>query len=141
MLTTEPDRYLELLINYPPRPIQTQEQCTEVQAQIDRILDSENISSAQQEYLNLLGTLVREYEEKHISIPDLSGVELLKVLMDELEIQAKDLTNIFKTESILTDILDGNRPLTIEHIEQLADRFKLSPSIFLSSIKNQHPKS
>jgi HTH-type transcriptional regulator / antitoxin HigA len=137
MLTTEPDRYLELLINYPPRPIQTQEQCLEVQAQIDRILDSENISSVQQEYLNLLGTLVREYEDKHISIPDLSGVELLKVLMDELEIQAKDLIIIFKTESILIDILHGNLSLTIEHIEQLAERFKVYPSIFLSKNKTR----
>lgn len=137
MLTTESDRYLELLINYPPRPIKTQEQCTEVQAQIDRILDSENISGAQQEYLNLLGTLVREYEEKHITIPDLSGVELLKVLMDELGLQANDLISIFKTESISIDILDGNLPLTIEHIEQLAERFKVSPSIFLSISKNR----
>jgi hypothetical protein len=35
MLATEPDRYLELLINYPPRPIQTKEQCQEVQVKID----------------------------------------------------------------------------------------------------------
>lgn len=137
MLATESDRYLELLINYPPRPIKTKEQCREVQAQIDRILDSKTISSAQQEYLSLLGTLVHEYEEKHILIPDLSGVELLKVLMDEMEIKAKDLINIFESESILTDVVNGDRPLTIEHIEQLADHFKVSPSIFLTKSKYQ----
>jgi HTH-type transcriptional regulator / antitoxin HigA len=135
MLATEPDRYLELLINYPPRPIQTKEQCREVQAQIDRILDSETISSAQQEYLNLLGTLVREYEDKHILIPDLSGIELIEVLMEEFELKAEDLTSIFGTESVLIDILNGDRPLTIEQIEQLADRFKVSPSVFLSNSK------
>ena len=135
MLTTEPDRYLELLINYPPRPIKTKEQCREVQAQIDRLLDSKTINLEQQEYLNLLGTLVREYEDKHIVMPDLSGVELLKVLMDELDLQPEDLTSIFGTGSILTDVLNGDCRLTIEHIEQLADRFNVSPSIFLSNSK------
>jgi HTH-type transcriptional regulator / antitoxin HigA len=137
MLATEPDRYLELLINYPPRPIQTKEQCREVQAQIDRILDSENINLEQQEYLNLLGTLVREYEDKYILIPDLSGIELLKVLMDELDIEAKSLISIFGTESILTDVLNGDCPLTIEHIECLSSRFNISPSIFLSNTRRR----
>lgn len=136
MLATESDRYLELLINYPPRPIKTNEQCQEVQAQIDRILDSETISSAQQEYLNLLGTLIREYEEKHVLLPVLSGVELLKISIDEMAIEAKDLIDIFESESMLTAILNGDSSLTIAHVEQLANRLKVSPSIFLAKSKS-----
>jgi HTH-type transcriptional regulator/antitoxin HigA len=77
-----------------------------------------------------LGLLVYEYEEKYVLIPDLNGVELLKALIDELGLKQKDLVPIFKTESIISDVLNGKRKLTVEHIEKLADFFQVSPSVF-----------
>ncbi|WP_198940848.1 hypothetical protein [Scytonema sp. HK-05] len=43
-----------------------------------------------QDYLNVLGTLVHEYEQKHKPIPDISGVELLKALIAEFGLRQKD---------------------------------------------------
>ncbi|WP_243147166.1 hypothetical protein [Scytonema sp. UIC 10036] len=47
---------------------------------IDSLIDKGDLTSDEQDYLNVLGTLVHEYEEKHKSIPDIYGVELLKAL-------------------------------------------------------------
>ena len=130
MLVTNPDRYVELLIQFPPRPIDSADDLIATQTVIDRLLDTKILEPEEKDYLNLLGMLVYEYEKKHISIPDLQGVELLKALIEELDLKQKDLVPIFKTESIVSAILSGQRKLTIEHIEKLATFFHVSPSVF-----------
>lgn len=132
MFTTEPNSYIELLQKFPPRPIKSEVEFLAVQEVIDNLLDSGEITPEKRDYINVLGILVHEYEEKHVSIPDLSGVELLKALIDEFSLKQKDLVSIFKTESIVSAILNGQRRFTVEHIEKLADFFHISPSVFFS---------
>jgi HTH-type transcriptional regulator / antitoxin HigA len=132
MFTTEPDSYIDLLQKFPPRPIKSEAELLAVQEIIDTLLDSGDLTSDQQDYINVLGILVHEYEEKYVPIPDLSGVELLKALIDELNLKQKDLVPIFKTESIVSAILNGQRKFTVEHIEKMADFFNISPSAFFS---------
>lgn len=127
-----PDRYIDLLQKFPPRPIKSEAELLATQKIIDALLDSDEITAAQQDYLNLLGILVHEYEEKQVPIPDLSGAELLKALMDEFGLRQKDLVSIFKTESIVSAILKGQRKFTVEHIEKLAEFFHISPAAFFN---------
>ncbi|PSR15459.1 transcriptional regulator [filamentous cyanobacterium CCP3] len=130
MFVTEPEGYLQLLQKFPPRPIRTEEQFLAVQNVIDSLIDAEELTLEQQDYLNLLGMLVHDYEDQHVSIPDLSGIDLLRALMDEFKLKQKDLVPIFKTESIVSAILNGQRNFTVEHIEKLADFFHISPAAF-----------
>jgi HTH-type transcriptional regulator / antitoxin HigA len=88
---TESDRYLELLQQLPPRPIKSEAECLAVQNMIDKLLDADKITLEQRDYLNVLGLLVHEYEEKNVLIPDLTGVELLEALMDEFNLKPQDL--------------------------------------------------
>lgn len=85
-----------------------------------------------QDYLNVLGVLIHEYEEKNVPIPDLKGVELLKALIEEFNFKQKDLVSVFKTESIVSEVLNVQRKFTVEHIEKLAAFFKINPSVFFS---------
>ena len=130
MVVTNPDRYVELLIQFPPRLIDSADDLIATQTVIDRLLDTKTLEPEEKDYLNLFGMLVYEYEEKHISIPDLQGVELLRAMIEELDLKQKDLVPIFKTESIISAILKGQRKFTIEHIEKLATFFHVSPSVF-----------
>jgi HTH-type transcriptional regulator / antitoxin HigA len=88
---TDSDRYLELLQQFPPRPIKSEEEFLSVQNVIDKLLDAEKMTLEQRDYLNVLGLLVHEYEEKNVLIPDLTGVELLEALMDEFNLKPQDL--------------------------------------------------
>ena len=130
MVVTNPDRYVELLIQFPPRLIDSADDLIATQTVIDRLLDTKTLEPEEKDYLNLFGMLVYEYEEKHISIPDLQGVELLRAMIEELDLKQKDLVPIFKTESIVSAILSGQRKLTIEHMEKLATFFHVSPAVF-----------
>ncbi|MEM9486584.1 MAG: helix-turn-helix domain-containing protein [Cyanobacteria bacterium P01_F01_bin.116] len=130
MFATDSNSYIELLQKFPPRPIKSEEELIAVQEVVDTLLDAGEITPEKQDYINLLGILIYDYEEMHVPIPDLYGVELLKALIDELGLKQKDLVSIFKTESIVSAILNGQRKFTVEHIEKLADYFKISPSAF-----------
>ncbi|MBW4479818.1 MAG: transcriptional regulator [Tolypothrix brevis GSE-NOS-MK-07-07A] len=131
--TPNTNTYIELLINFPPRPITAESELLATQKVIDSLIDKVKLTPDEQDYLNVLGTLVYEYEERHKLIPDIHGVELLKTLVDEFALCQKDLVFIFKTESIVSEVLSGQRNLTVNQIQQLAKFFHISPAAFLES--------
>ena len=55
---------------------------------------------------------------------------MLKVLIEERNLRQKDLVSIFKTESIVSEILNQKRGLTVEHIQNLSQFFNVSPAVF-----------
>ncbi len=122
--------YQKLLALFPPHPIKNEEDLEKTQTVVDSLLDQVELTEEEEDYLNLLGILIHEYEEKQDLIPDIYGVELLKVFMMELNLKQKDLVSVFKTESIVSDVLREKRRLTVEHIEKLAKFFNVSPAVF-----------
>ena len=122
--------YNELLQDYPPRPIKSESERLAAQRVIDSLLDHGDLSPDESDYLNVLGMLVYEYEQTQEPVPDIHGVELLKVLIEDNGLLQKDLVPIFKTESIVSDILKERRQLTTRHIEELAEFFHISPAAF-----------
>jgi HTH-type transcriptional regulator / antitoxin HigA len=133
MLITESAKYIELLNEFPPRPIRSASDAIAVQRVVDALLDADRLSPEQQEYLNLLGIVISEYEDKTVEISDIYGIELLNVLIEEWGLKQKELVPIFKTESIVSAVLNGHRQLTVEHIQKLAAFFHVSPAVFFSS--------
>ncbi|MFM2060571.1 MAG: hypothetical protein RLZZ507_241 [Cyanobacteriota bacterium] len=126
--------YLELLKSFPPRPITSEEEFLATQKVINFLIDKGELTPDEEDYLDVLGTLVYEYEEKHNTIPDIYGVDLLQALIDEFNVQQNDLVTIFETEVILSEVLSKERPLTVDHIHKLAEFFHISPAAFFESV-------
>lgn len=124
------DKYLDLLRQFPPRFIRSEEDFDATQKVVDTLLDKPTLTNEEEEYLNVLGALIYEYEETLEPIPDIYGVELLKCLLEERNLQDKDLIPIFETESIVSEILNGKRELTDKDIQKFAEFFKISPDMF-----------
>ncbi len=82
------------------------------------------------ELLDTLGTVIHAYEEKHYPVPECSGVEALKFLMEEHQLEPKDMPNLGSSDTVL-EILNGDRDLTVTHIRTLAERFQISPAVFV----------
>ena len=127
------DKYLELLKQYPPRPIHNEEDLEMMQEVINRLLDKPQLTVEEREYLNVLGALIYEYEENQEPIPDIYGIELLKFILEEKKLQKQDLLSIFESKSTLDDILDGQQDLTPIHIQKLANFLNISPDLFFPS--------
>lgn len=135
-IATDSHTYVKLLTTFPPRPIKSSIECDQVQAVIDQLLDEQQLSEEQRDYLNLLALLIEDYETKIFPVSDIYGIELLRVLIADRGLKQKDLVPIFKTESIVSAVLSGQRNLTVEHIENLAKFFHLSPAVFFKNSMN-----
>lgn len=125
------DKYLELLKQYPPRPIHNKEELENTERVISSFLDKIELTIEEREYLSVLGALIYEYEETYNVILDFYGIELLKFLLEVKNLQKQDLSSIFDNQSTLDDIFDGQQELTPVHIQKLADFFNISPALFL----------
>ena len=82
------------------------------------------------EFLDTLGAVMHAYEEKHYPVPEYSGTEMLRFLMDEHGLMPPDLSEI-GSQSVVSEILNGKRELTVKHIRALAERFHVSPAVFV----------
>lgn len=127
------DKYLELLKQYPPRPIDNEEDLEMMQEVINRLLDKPQLTLEEREYLNVLGSLIYDYEENQEPIPDIYGLELLKFILEERNLQKQDLLSIFESKSTLDDIFDGQQELTPIYIQKLANFLNISPDLFFPS--------
>jgi HTH-type transcriptional regulator/antitoxin HigA len=123
--------YIQLITTFPPRPINNNDELLATQQRINSILDQGKLTQDDRDYLKVLGTLVNDYEQHHEQIPILKGVELLKALLEESNLQPQDLASICESESIVLDILNGKRKITENQIQQLSTLFKISPNYFL----------
>lgn len=130
-LKTPSSYYIELITTFPPRPITNDAELIATQNQINSILDKGKLTQDDRDYLQVLGTLVYDYEDKNEPMPILKGVELLKALLEESNLQPKDLLPICQSESIVLGILDGKRELTASQMKELATFFHISPVSFL----------
>jgi HTH-type transcriptional regulator/antitoxin HigA len=129
-LKTPSSYYIELITTFPPRPITNDAELIATQSQINSILDKGKLTQDDRDYLKVLGTLVYDYEDKNEPMPTLKGVELLKALLDESNLQPKDLVPSCQSDSIVLDILDRRRELTASQIKELAAFFHISPAAF-----------
>ena len=82
------------------------------------------------ELLDTLGTVIHAYEEKHHPIPECSGIEVLKFLMEEHQLEPTNLPELGPPDLVL-EILSGERDLTVTHIWTLAERFQVAPAVFI----------
>lgn len=80
--------------------------------------------------LDTLGTLVHAYEEEHYPIPESSGADILRFLMDENGLTQSDLPEV-GSQGVVSEILNGKRELNLRQIRGLAEKFKVSPAAFV----------
>jgi len=130
---TDRAAYQALVASFAPRPIHQEKQLTETIARIDELLTKSRRTAAEDDYLVLLSDVVEEWESKHVEIPEVNGVGLIRALLKDRNLRQHDLAGIFGTDSIVSEVLSGKRELQRKHIEQLAHFFKVSPAAFFRS--------
>ncbi|EDX85310.1 hypothetical protein S7335_3009 [Synechococcus sp. PCC 7335] len=80
--------------------------------------------------LETLSLVIQSYEETHHAIPDSDGIEVLSYLMEEHALTESDLPELGEKVAV-TKILARQEELELHHIRALANRFNVSPSVFI----------
>jgi HTH-type transcriptional regulator / antitoxin HigA len=87
--------------------------------------------SKEENELDLLLVLIKDYEGKHIILPDLDPIEVIKLKMEERGLKAKDIEPLIGTKGHVSSILSGRRELTLKMAQKLKDFFQLPAEIFM----------
>jgi HTH-type transcriptional regulator/antitoxin HigA len=80
--------------------------------------------------LDTLGTLIHVYEDEHYPMPEVSGAAMLQFLLEEHGLTQSDLPEV-GSQGVVSEIVSGRRQLNVRQIRALADRFHISPAVFI----------
>ena len=99
---------------------------------LNELLDAVGTNEAHPLYglLDALGTLISAYEAEQPTLPAASGGEVLAYLMDEHDLHQSDLPEV-GSQGVVSEILSGKRELNVRQIRALAERFGVSPAVFV----------
>ena len=131
MDTETEEQYLALVRAFPLVSLHNDAHLSEALAVIDQLLDISERSTAEGEYLQALTDLVETYENAHVAIPTVTGVDALRYLMAENGLTQADLAPLFGPRSIISEVLAGKRGLALSHITRLAEYFGLPAQVFI----------
>ena len=90
----------------------------------------ENESHPLAELADALSLFIENFEQEHVRIPRVKPAEVLKVLMQEHGLKQSDMREI-GSQGVVSEVLAGRRSLNIRQIAKLAQRFSVSPVVFL----------
>jgi HTH-type transcriptional regulator/antitoxin HigA len=120
-----------------PRPIRTRADYQTIAAISDVMAPhTDNFSNGQDEYFEMLSSLLEEYDRQNVIWPKVSGSQALQHLLAENNMSAADLSRLIGgSRNLGAMILRGDRNLTLDHVRTLANRFNVTADLFLTQTK------
>jgi HTH-type transcriptional regulator/antitoxin HigA len=84
-----------------------------------------------QDEIDLLTLLIEKWDNEHNTFNDADPIQVLKTLMDEHKLKAKDLVGILDlSKGTISKILNYHKGLSKDTIRKLSDYFKVSQETF-----------
>lgn len=124
--------YGRLLASARPHVIRTDEENKRCIARLEALLNRAKLTSEEKELADLLSVLIEKYEELYRIQPESSPAQRVRHLMDAGGLKPADILDIFRTKSMVSEVLAGKRELSKAHIRALSERFNVSPEVFFS---------
>ena len=80
--------------------------------------------------VDIVGDLIEDYEAEQYPLPETTGIEALKFLMEQHGLKQGDLEEI-GSQGVVSEILTGKRELNVRQVRALSERFGVSTATFL----------
>ncbi len=130
-----PGDYAALCQMFPPRPIHnTADYANTVEITDAMALQEDEFNRDQEDYFDLLCSLLEDYDAQRVKWPKVTGVEALKHLLEQRDWSAADLARLLSgSRNLGAMILRGERKLTLNHVQTLSRHFGVSADLFLDT--------
>ncbi|MFO5438086.1 MAG: type II toxin-antitoxin system HigA family antitoxin, partial [Dolichospermum sp.] len=129
--TLNKEEYIKLLSETVPRIIDTEIEHKRLLNEVDKLMDlGENLTDEQAEVLQLLVTLIEQYEDKHYQLKAATPLEILHELMSVRQLKQKDIVEVFGSKGITSEVINGKRSISKNQAKALGDFFHVSYSLF-----------
>ncbi|MEH2065347.1 MAG: transcriptional regulator [Nostoc sp.] len=120
--TSSQKTYTDLLIQYQPKPIKTEQEYNRALTAVEGMMSRE-LTEAETALFELLVLLIENYEERHYSMGESKPVATLESLMHEFDIEPTSLVGVFGSVEIVREVLNGQRKVSQTQAESLAKFF------------------
>lgn len=119
---------------YVIKPIRNEQDYHLAHQEIDRLLVHVHApGSPEDDRLEVLTTLVANYEDVHHRIPDPDPIEAIRYLMEEQGLKNKDLEPLIGPKSRVSEIMNRKKYFNLEQIYQLHKFFHLPLELFINA--------
>ena len=122
------DGYMKWFRRFPLRPIDSAKDNERALAVLDEMMTVgvEALAKDEIDYFRGLSLFIQDFEERNYNLgPYISPEEMLRELMNEHGIAQMDLIPEMGSQTAVHNVLSGKQ------IVALADRFRVSPAVFL----------
>ena len=129
-----PGDYAALCRVHLPRPLRDRVDYANT-AEITEAMAGHDLTLDQEDYFDLLCSLIEDYDHEHAAPPSrkITALDALRHLLDEHGLSAADLARLLGIHrSLGAMILRGERQLTLAHVRTLAGHFKVSADLFIA---------
>lgn len=98
---------------------------------VDSLIDQDELSAPEQDYLDVLSDLIEAYEDEAVPIKPVGDAEMLRALIEAKGVtQAQAAKGAGIAESTVSEVLAGKRKLNRTQIGKLARYFHVGPGAF-----------
>ncbi|AFY33273.1 type II toxin-antitoxin system HigA family antitoxin [Calothrix sp. PCC 7507] len=130
--TLNKEEYSRLLAETLPRIIDTETEHKRLLNEVDKLMDlGENLTVEQAEVLQLLVTLIEQYENQHYQLKTATPLDILQELILARGLKQKDLVEVFVSKGIASEVINGKRSISKSQAKALGNFFHVSPALFL----------
>jgi HTH-type transcriptional regulator / antitoxin HigA len=114
--------------------IRTEPEYDAAVARLNALVDEIGDSPKDPRYrlIETLSVLIEAYDKEHYNLPETSGVEVIRFLMEEHGLAQNDLPEI-GSQGVVSEVLAGHRTLNVRQIQALAGRFSVDPGAFFTA--------
>jgi HTH-type transcriptional regulator / antitoxin HigA len=130
-LTFDLDRYKDLLCEYQPKLIKTEQENEQALVVIEQLMHLSEKTPEQNELYELLVVLVEKFEQDFYQpSQDVNPLSMLLFLMDQRDMQPSELVDIFGSQSMVNEVISGKISIDRSQAELLAELFHVDISSF-----------
>lgn len=131
--TYDPHAYANLLAEYLPGVIRSEKENEKAIDMAGRLMrkGKRGRSPEENRLLELLVTLIEDFEEKAYPMGNSNPAVALRELMREHELKQTDMLDIFGSQGTVSLVLNGKREISKSQARKLSARFRLPIDVFI----------
>ena len=106
------------------KPIRSEADHTAAMKRVDQLWGAPE-NTIESDELEVLLVLIESYEEKHVPMPPSNPVEAIKFMMGQQGLTRRDLEQYIGPSGRVSEVLNGDRPLSIRMIKRLHEGLRI----------------
>jgi HTH-type transcriptional regulator / antitoxin HigA len=130
-LTINPDIYANLLTEYQPKVIKTDEENDRAIALAEKLAHRQNKTAEESALYELLIALIEKYEDEQYPMGESNPHSMLLHLMEARNLKQADLVGVLGSSGVTSEVVNGKREISKTQAKALGEFFHVDSGLFI----------